>query len=227
MLGAALMAQTETGSIGGFVKDPSGGVVPKANVKITNEGTGATETLTSDGAGYYTAPNLPPGIYTISADAPGFKRFESAHNWLAPNTSLSLDASLTVGATTETVEVTATAGVLQTESSAVQSEVGGNVVNMQELNGRDPLFEAQLLPGMRGSATMGDFNYAEGVTEPFNVNGTRQQDTLVTSMAPRPTAPEPTGRSSAFPMSTRWKKFRCLPPTTCRNTAAPPAGRSA
>ena len=180
MLGAALMAQTETGSIGGFVKDPSGGVVPKANVKITNEGTGATETLTSDGAGYYTAPNLPPGIYTISADAPGFKRFESAHNWLAPNTSLSLDASLTVGATTETVEVTATAGVLQTESSAVQSEVGGNVVNMQELNGRDPLFEAQLLPGMRGSATMGDFNYAEGVTEPFNVNGTRQQDTLVT-----------------------------------------------
>ena len=177
---AVATAQTDTGSIGGFVKDPAGGVVPNAKITITNEGTGAAETLTSDGSGYYIAPNLPPGIYAMSAEAPGFKRFESAHNRLAPNTALSLDANLTVGAVTETVEVTATAAVLQTDSAAVQSAVGGNVVNMQELNGRDPLFEAQLLPGMRGSATMGDFNFAEGVTEPFNVNGTRQQDTLVT-----------------------------------------------
>jgi hypothetical protein len=173
-------AQTDTGSIGGFVKDPTGGVIPKAKVTLTNEGTGAVQTLTTDGAGYYVAPNLPPGNYTMSAEAAGFKRFESAHNRLAPNTTLSLDADLEVGNTTEAVEVTATAAVLQTDSAAVQSEIGGNVVNMQELNGRDPLFEAQLLPGMRGSATMGDFNFAEGVTQPFYVNGTRQQDTLVT-----------------------------------------------
>jgi hypothetical protein len=173
-------AQTDTGSIGGFVKDPTGRVIPKASVTILDEGTGATQTLSTDSAGYYNAPSLPPGNYTVRAEAPGFKRFESTHNRLAPNSALSLDANMSVGANTETVEVTATAAVLQTDSSAVQSEVTGNVVNMQELNGRDPLFEAQLLPGMRGSATMGDFNYAEGVTEPFNVNGTRQQDTLVT-----------------------------------------------
>lgn len=177
---AIATAQTETGSIGGFVKDPSGGVVPKAKVTIRNEGTGAVQTLNTDSAGYYIAPDLPPGIYTMSAEAEGFKRFESAHNRLAPNTALSLDGNLSVGATTETVQVTATASVLQTESAAVQAEVTGDVVNMQELNGRDPLFEAGLLPGMRSSATMGDFNFAEGVTEPFNVNGTRQQDTLVT-----------------------------------------------
>ena len=177
---AVATAQTDTGSIGGFVKDPTGGVVPKAKVTITNEGTGAAQALSSDGSGYYIAPNLPPGVYTMRAEAPGFKRFESAHNRLAPNTALSLDANLTVGAVTETVSVTSTASVLQTDSAAVQSAVSGAVVNMQELNGRDPLFDAQLLPGMRGSATMGDFNYAEGVTEPFNVNGTRQQDTLVT-----------------------------------------------
>ena len=173
-------AQTDTGSIGGYVKDPSGGVVPKAKVTITDEGTGAVHTLTTDGAGYYVAPNLPPGNYTMSADAPGFRRFESTHNHLAPNTALALDANMAVGANTETVEVISTATVVQTDSAAVQSEVGGNVVNMQELNGRDPLFEAQLLPGMRSGSTMGDFNYAEGVTEPFNVNGTRQQDTVVT-----------------------------------------------
>ena len=173
-------AQTETGSIGGFVKDPTGGVVPKAKVTITNEGTGAAEKLTTDGSGYYIAPNLPPGIYTMSAEAPGFKLYESKHNRLAPNSAVSLDANMAVGAVTETVEVAATASLLQTDSAAVQAEVSGDVVSMQELNGRDPLFAAGLLPGMRASATMGDFNYAEGVTEPFNVNGTRQQDTLVT-----------------------------------------------
>jgi hypothetical protein len=177
---AVATAQTDTGSIGGFVKDPSGGVVPKAKVTLRNEGTGAVQTLTTDNAGYYVAPDLPPGVYTMSAEAPGFKRLESAHNRLAPNTALSLNADLAVGATTEKVEVTATASVLQTDSAAVQAEVSGDVVSMQELNGRDPLFAAGLLPGMRSSATMGDFNFAEGVTEPFNVNGTRQQDTLVT-----------------------------------------------
>lgn len=174
------ISQTDTGSIGGFVKDPTGGVVPKAKVTVTNEGTGAAQALNTDSSGYYIAPNLPPGNYTMSAEAPGFKRFQSEHNRLEPNTALSLDANLTVGANTETVQVTATAAVLQTDSAAVQSAVGGAVVNMQELNGRDPLFEAQLLPGMRSGSTMGDFNFAEGVTEPFNVNGTRQQDTLVT-----------------------------------------------
>jgi hypothetical protein len=173
-------AQTETGSIGGFVKDPSGGVIPKAKVTLKNEGTAAVYTLPTDSAGYYVAPNLPPGMYTMTAEAPGFKRFASDQNRLAPNTVLSLDANLAVGTETEIVSVTATASVLQTDSSAVQSEIGGAVVNMQELNGRNPLYEAQLLPGMRSTASMGDFNYAEGVTEPFYVNGTRQQDTLVT-----------------------------------------------
>jgi hypothetical protein len=174
------MAQTDTGSIGGFLKDPTGGVIPKAKVTLKNEGTGAVYTLATDGAGYYVAPNLPPGMYTLSAEATGFKRFESSNNRLAPNTVLSLDANLAVGTETEIVQVAASASVLQTDSAAVQSELGGTVINMQELNGRDPLFEAQLLPGMRSSSTMGDFNFAEGVTEPFNVNGTRQQDTLVT-----------------------------------------------
>src|SRR5215469_14009009 len=177
---ATAFAQTETGSIGGFVKDPTGGLIPKAKVTLKDEGTGAVHALATDNAGYYVAPNLPPGMYTMTAEAAGFKRFESEHNRLAPNTALSLDANLAVGTETEIVAVTGTAAVLQTDSSAVQAEVTGDVVNMQELNGRNPLFEAGLLPGMRSSASAGDFNYAEGVTEPFYVNGTRQQDTLVT-----------------------------------------------
>jgi hypothetical protein len=177
---AAAFAQTDTGSISGFVKDPSGGVVPKAKVTLTNEGTAEVHNLTTNDAGYYVAPNLPPGVYTMTAEAAGFKRFESTSNKLDSNTALSLNADLAVGNTTETVEVSATAAVLQTDSSAVQSEVGGTQVTMQELNGRNPLYEAQLMPGLRGSATMGDFNFAVGAGVPFNVNGARPQDTLIT-----------------------------------------------
>jgi hypothetical protein len=177
---AVAFAQTDTGSIGGFVKDPSGGVVPKAKVTLKNEGTAETHTLTTDEAGYYVSPNLPPGFYTMSAEAAGFKRFESTHNKLDSNTALSLSADLAVGSSTETVEVSATAAVLQTDSSAVQSEIGGTQVNMQELNGRNPIYEAQLLPGLRSGSTMGDFNFAVGAGVPFNVNGARPQDTLIT-----------------------------------------------
>jgi len=173
-------SQTDTGSIGGYVKDPSGRVIPKATVTIKNEGTNVVQTLTTNEAGYYVAPNLQPGNYAVTAEAPGFKRFESRQNKLDSNSALSLDATLTVGNITDTVEVAASAEVLQTDSSAVQTEVSGKQVDMQELNGRNPLYIAQLLPGLRSGSTMGDFNFAVGGGVPFNVNGARPQDTDVT-----------------------------------------------
>jgi hypothetical protein len=72
------------------------------------------------------------------------------------------------------VEVSAAAAVLQTESAAVADEVTGQQVSMQELNGRNPLYMAQLIPGMRSGSIMGDFNFAVGGGVPFNVNGTRE-----------------------------------------------------
>jgi hypothetical protein len=177
---ATANAQSDLGSIGGFVKDPSGGVVPKAKVIVKNEATGQQHQVSTNDSGYYTVPNLPPGYYTMSAEASGFKRFESTQNKLDPNTTLSLDANLAVGAVTDTVEVTASAAVLQTESGAVQSEIGGHQIETQELNGRNPLYEAQLLPGVRGGSTMGDFNFAVGAGQPFQINGARAQDTIVT-----------------------------------------------
>src|SRR5277367_5878041 len=87
-LAALGYAQTDTGSIGGYVKDPSGQSIPKATVIIKNEGTAGVHTLITNDAGYYVAPNLQPGIYTVTAEAPGFKRFESRQNKLDSNTSL-------------------------------------------------------------------------------------------------------------------------------------------
>lgn len=178
-LGTAF-AQSDNGSISGFVKDPSGASIPKAKVTLRNEGTGEEHTVTTNDSGYYTVTNIPPSFYSASVEASGFKKFTSTHNRLEPNSALLLDATLTVGAATETVEVTATATVLQTESSAVQQEITGKQIDMQELNGRDPLYIAQLIPGMRSGGTLGDFNFGVAPGNPFSVNGARSQDTSIT-----------------------------------------------
>src|SRR3981189_3554547 len=80
-----LVAQSDTASITGFVRDASGAVIPNANVVIRNESTGADRKTVSNRTGYYIVPNLTPGMYTISVDAAGFKKFESTQNKLDPN----------------------------------------------------------------------------------------------------------------------------------------------
>jgi len=177
---STVFGQSDNGSISGFAKDPSGASVPKAKVSLRNEGTGEEHVITTNDSGYYTVTNIPPSLYTVTVEAAGFKKFTSTHNKLDPNTALLLDAALAVGAATESVEVTATATVLQTESSAVQDEVTGKQIDMQELNGRDPLYIAQLIPGMRSSGTLGDFNFGVAPGNPFSVNGARSQDTSIT-----------------------------------------------
>lgn len=173
-------AQSDVGTISGFVRDQSGAGVPNAQVTVLDESTGESHTATSDSQGYYTITNLRPAVYTMTTEVQGFKKFTSAQNKLNASTTLSLDANLAIGATTENVEVTATASVLQTESGSVQSQVTGRQISDQELNGRNPLYMGSLLPGLRSGSTLGDFNFAVGGGVPFQINGARTQDTLVT-----------------------------------------------
>src|ERR1700733_12477631 len=177
---APALAQNDVGSIVGFVTDSSGAVVPNAKVIVKNEGTGESRTVTTDSSGHYAIPNLPPTSYTMTAEATGFQKFESTHNVLASNSTISIDAKLTLGAATQTVEVTATAALLQTQSPAVQSEITGQQIQKQELNGRNPIYMTQLLPGSVSTATLGDFNFAFNSGDAFNINGARTQDTLYT-----------------------------------------------
>ena len=175
-------AQNDVGSIVGFVTDPSGAAVPGATVTATNEGTGEKRVVTSDSAGHYSLPNLVPAPYTLTVEAKGFQKFESTHDTLASNSTIDIEAKLTVGEESQTVEVTATAALLQTQSAAVQSEVTGDQVQKMELNGRNPIYMVQFLPGvtMQSGDTLGDFNFSFNSGDAFDINGSRTQDTLYT-----------------------------------------------
>ena len=96
------------------------------------------------------------------------------------NSTLSVDIALAVGSVNESVEVTAEAAALQTESATVQQEVTGTQVLDQELNGRNPIYMVQLLPGVRGNSNLGDLNFTSTGGQGWQINGARTWDTLIT-----------------------------------------------
>src|SRR3974377_1431370 len=81
---ALIYAQSDLGSISGFVKDPSGASIPNAKVVVRNQSGSVERQATTNEAGYYTITNIPPGLYSISVEVAGFKRFESRDNKLDP-----------------------------------------------------------------------------------------------------------------------------------------------
>jgi hypothetical protein len=174
-----LHAQTDNGSIVGYVKDPSGAFVPKAKVVLKNEATGVESRTTTNQSGYFVVNSVPSGFYSLDAEAAGFKKYESLHNKLDANSTLDVDATLTVGAASETVDVIADAQTLQTDSSAVDKLVTRDQIDSLELNGRDPLFLASLQPGVRSGTTMGDFTFSL-TNGGYAINGARSQDTTIT-----------------------------------------------
>ena len=183
-LSVPVFAQNDVGSIVGFVSDSSGAAVPNTKVIIKNEGTGESRTVDTDGSGHYAVPNLPPTVYTMSAEATGFQRFESTHNVQASNSTISINAVLTPGAASQTVEVTATAALLQTQSAAVQSEITGQQIQKQELNGRNPIYMTQFLPGVASAGgTIADFNFARISSISLSLIVSGGASTIVSRMA--------------------------------------------
>src|SRR5712671_1832332 len=172
-----VFAQSDLGTISGFVKDPSGATVANAKISVRNN-RGVERAATTNDSGYFAITNIPAGLYTILVEAPGFQRYESRDNKLDPSATLAIDVPLTVGSTNETVEVSASAVQLQTESASVQKLVTREQIDSLELNGRNPIFMANLVPGTRGGTLANlNFNFSQG---PSNINGARTPESLIT-----------------------------------------------
>src|SRR5437764_9792585 len=138
LIGTVAFAQSDLGLISGFIKDPSGATIPNAKVTVRNN-SGVERQATTNESGYYIITNVPPGFYTVTAEAPGFQRYQSTDNKLDPSSNLVVDATLVVGSVTQTVEASATAGQLQTESAAVHELATSPQSDALATNGRNPI----------------------------------------------------------------------------------------
>jgi hypothetical protein len=168
---ATLFGQVAGGAFTGSVTDATGAVIPSAKVTITNEGTNVSATQPVNKAGLYVVPNLPPGFYTLKAEATGFRAFANAHVELTVSYTQRVDFKLEVGAMSQEVTVTGGAPLVDTESNRMSELVTARQVENLPLNGRNVFQLIQLAPGAVNTTAL--------ITEPGNrgfttvVNGAR------------------------------------------------------
>jgi len=146
-LSPAASAQTTAGQINGKINDPSGAAILGASVTATNMATGVSRQTASNELGNYTVPLLEPGMYKVTVQKEGFRLTERAGITLNVNTTVRLDFTMTLGAVTESVSVTADVSLLQTAEASLGAVIdNAKIVNLP-LNGRNPFDLILLAPG--------------------------------------------------------------------------------
>jgi hypothetical protein len=145
-------AQATTGQVAGQVTDATGAVVRAVNITLVDQEKGVTFTGVTDGAGTYTVLNVPPGIYTVTADASGFATAKYTGVVVAIDQHLSLNFKLTVGGVSASVEVSDAPPVLQSQTAEVGTVISGDAISGLPLLGRNFYDLTLLVPGV---ATVG------------------------------------------------------------------------
>jgi hypothetical protein len=172
-------AQTLYGTLLGNVTDETGLAVPGATVKITHTETAQIRESTTNAQGNYNFPNIPTGTYQVDVALTGFQSASSRDVIVRQNTSVRIDVRLTVGALQETVLVSGTAAVLQTESAAVQMQTTSEQIVNLPTSGRSYQSFIGLMPGVAQPYMI----QAGGINNParsmgVSVNGQPSTNTL-------------------------------------------------
>ena len=136
-LASSASAQTGTTSIHGTVTDKTGGVVAGAVVKLSNAALSVERMSTSGDTGQYNFVSLQPGSYVLTVEAPGFRKYEQKNVELLVNNPTTLNVSLQVGTTSETVEVSAQTVTLNTTDASVGVAFDENQVKQLPLESRN------------------------------------------------------------------------------------------
>ncbi len=153
-------SQSVQGIITGTVTDPSGAVVPNCKVTITNNGTGISQTATTAAAGEYRFQLVPPGIYTMQFEAPGFGVEKANGVVVQASQVVPFSIKLKVASASQLIEVTGEAPLVQTESSDLTMQVDNTTIQNMALVDRDvfgtlPFMAPQAMPGMDTTVTAG------------------------------------------------------------------------
>ncbi len=163
-------AQSELATITGMVTDATGALVSGAAIEVTLEATNASRQVVTNEAGLYFVAGLKPGVYTVAASHPGFKKFVNSGITLQVNQTARLDIRLEVGALAEEIMVSAEAPLLQSETSNRGAVIDERKIVELPLNGRDYNELALLSPGVLPSTPR---LQSIGFKGAFNVNGNR------------------------------------------------------
>ena len=172
---AALFAQGASGRIVGRVADPSGAVLAHAKVTLTNEATAISRTALTSDSGDYAFVDVVPGTYTLQFELTGFKKNVQKGVTLDVNQVVTLNSTLQVGASQETVEVTSEAPQVDTTSTQLGAVINDRSVNELPLNSRDTYQFLQLQPGVQAQLGNGNGSlfYGSQDTGAVSVNGGR------------------------------------------------------
>jgi hypothetical protein len=151
-------AQQITGSIVGTVTDAQGAVVPSATVQATNVDTGFSRSTTTGNDGAYRIEYLPIGKYNVAVEAQGFKKFLQQNLVLAVDETQALNATLAVGASNETVTVSATPPLVDTTTATLGRTVQPAEIIGLPLVNRNAYAELSLTPGVQSNSATGSTN---------------------------------------------------------------------
>jgi len=175
-----LHAQVTGGTILGTVTDASGAAVPKVEIAITNTATGLVTSTTTSPEGFYSVPNLLPGMYMVAAKSEGFSTAVVNGVNLTVGAQQSVNIAMKVGETSQQVEVTTTAVAVELASSTLSDVVSGTEVRDMPLNGRSWTDLAQLQPGVNAVHTQAATNTSD--------RASRGWGTALTISGARPTS---------------------------------------
>jgi hypothetical protein len=200
ILSVPAFSQSTGGRILGRVADPTGAVLAGVKVTLTNEATGATRDTQTNASGDYTFVEIVPGTYRVEYELTGFKKSVQKTVTVDVNQVVTLNQTLTIGATQETVEVTSEAPQVDTTSTQLGAVINDRSVNELPLNTRDTYQFLQLQPGVQsqlgssgslfyGSDSAGSVsvNGGRGRSNNFSVNGGDANDQFVNLPTIQPT----------------------------------------
>jgi hypothetical protein len=200
LLPASLSAQGANGRIVGRIADSTGAVLAGAKITLLNEATGISRDATTNESGDYTLVEVAPGTYTVQFELTGFKKNVQKGVIVDLNQVVTLNSTLQIGGSQETVEVTSEAPQIDTTSTQLGAVINDRSVNELPLNTRDTYQFLQLQPGVQaqlgssgslffGSDDAGSVSVNGGRTRAnnFSVNGGDANDQFVNTPTIQPT----------------------------------------
>src|SRR5450759_1448450 len=174
LLALPALTQEFRSTISGHVTDASGAAVPNAKIQAVNVSNNETTTATSDNAGAYTIPFLRPGIYKLTATGAGFKQYMQDQLTLEAAKVAGIDIHLEVGGVNESVEVTADAVALDTQSATRSAIVTTQQVAEMPLNARNPFMLGAMMAGVTfNGAAIWQRPFDNGASAKWSMNGGR------------------------------------------------------